>query len=805
MTQLLLLVLALVAQFIAAQGINESATPAYRNKSELILFSYSTQLQANNLIENANPLSQDTQLSNGPKSLWDKHGDKIVLLTSVLALLTGLSCYLAWDNNRRKNLAKINSENYRLLRLLMDSNSDHIMFKDINGIILMCNENISKLLGHSIDNIIGRAHTDFLDEESKQIVLKSHSNNIESRKANRAEIETTDENGVLLIFDLIHTPVFDEKNKLLGILSIARDITEYRKVKKEVRILSQAIEQSPVSAYIVDANGVIQYVNKRFELQTGYSAQEVLGTSAEHLPLGGTELIKSTFQDLPVNKVQQTFCENSTLTSQLDGEFLCRRANGEQYWSSTKITPIVNEKNNVLENFVVIEEDITLKKKQREEIIQRAYFDTLTDLPNRASAMDMLESFTDLAQVQNSSIALLYIDLDDFKMVNDTLGHDVGDMLLQEVAKRFPAALREKDQVCRIGGDEFIVLLAELRDDKEAHNIARRINEHISRPFIVEQHDLQISCSIGIAMYPKDCNTPQELFRCADAAMYLAKREGGDSYACFTAELNEQVHRRFKVEAELRSALNKQEFSLVYQPQLDLKLKKITGLEVLLRWHNDELGFIPPDEFIPIAEHTGSITKIGRFVVDQAISEISNLALDTYPVLAINFSPRQFRDPDLLDFLQKTSFKHRYPLSNIEIEITEGVLMDHHATTKNLLEKMSKIGMHLALDDFGTGYSSMSYLRRYPFSTLKVDREFVNGVVDSKADRELVHATISMAKGLDVKVVAEGVETIEQAKVLEHWGCDLVQGYYYSKPVKITELKSVIEQLNSQRAQNTAN
>jgi diguanylate cyclase (GGDEF)-like protein/PAS domain S-box-containing protein len=758
---------------------------------------------------NMSSLPLGSVVINSPNTWWKEYKGKFIVLIAVAIFLLGLLVFLAVENRIRKELSDTISENSRFLRLLVDTIPDNIIMKSVDGTVLMCNESLARKIGQTPERMEGKSHVAYLDGEFQKLVIDLHKKNVELGKLTRSDLEYFDEgSGLHRVFDVIDTPVYDKKNSLLGYLTVSRDITEHRLAEKEVRVLSQALEQSPVAVYLVDLQGKIQYVNQRFEEQTGFAPEEVLGQIAESLPLGGSEIIKKLIP--PVGNCggdSKARCSGTPLErgEKLEGEVLCTQKNGEEYWVSVHITPVLNEKDGEIECFVVIEEDITEGKKQREEIFRRAYYDNLTSLPNRASAMEILQNLMALADKNNNTVALLYIDLDDFKNVNDSLGHDVGDLLLESVAKRFPVTLRENDRVCRIGGDEFIVLLSDLNHVHEAHHIAQRINESLAESFVVEQHNLQISSSIGIAFYPQDCQTAQELFRCADAAMYLAKREGGDNFACFTNQLNEQVHRRFKVELELRTALEKKEFSLVYQPQLDLQLDCVTGLEVLLRWKNSELGVVSPDEFIPIAENSGAITKIGRYVIETAIKEISELKFEKLPNLSINFSPRQFRDSDLVEFIQMNAFKYHYPLNKIEVEITEGVLMDNHGTTQNLLKKMSSLDLKLALDDFGTGYASMSYLRRYPFSTLKIDREFIEGVVDNNADRQLVHATISIAKGLDIKVVAEGVETEEQVKVLKDWGCNLVQGYHYSKPVAIAELKLTLEKLTTKFLKNIPN
>lgn len=440
-------------------------------------------------------------------------------------------------------------------------------------------------------------------------------------------------------------------------------------------------------------------------------------------------------------------------------------------------------------------QDITERRKQEEHILQQAHFDSLTELPNRFLALDRLSQLISEARRNNELVGVLFLDLDDFKKVNDTMGHDTGDKLLQEAAFRLRSGVRDGDTVGRLGGDEFIILLGGLTDATDASPVAETLLKKFNDAFKIDSRELVITASIGISIYPEDGENLTELLRNADSAMYHSKEQGRNTYSYFTDEMNQGVSRRLLLEEQMHGALARGEFSLRYQPKVDLDSGQIVGAEALLRWHNPVLGEVTPYEFTPIAEQTGLIVSIGNFVVTEALQMAAfwlHQIGHTF-TLAVNLSPRQFRDPKLVDFIEYAIHQSAIPASALELEITEGVLMSGHTYIDDALAALNDLGVSIAMDDFGTGYSSLSYLRSYPFDVLKIDREFVSDLTEDPADRELVNAAIAMAHGLGLKVVAEGVETEDQLKYLISLGCDFGQGYLFSKPVPAEKMTAMIE------------
>lgn len=429
--------------------------------------------------------------------------------------------------------------------------------------------------------------------------------------------------------------------------------------------------------------------------------------------------------------------------------------------------------------------DISEKKRQEARILRQAHYDGLTGLPNRFLALDRLAQLIKEAARDSNKIAILFLDLDGFKRVNDTLGHDIGDRLLVQAAERLQSAVREGDSVCRLGGDEFVVLLRNLTELNDASTVASNLNSQFSHPFNLEERELVVTTSIGIAVYPNDGVTPTELLRNADTAMYHSKEQGRNTFNFFTQEMNINVSRSLEVEEQLLTALERDEFSVLYQPVIDLQSRRIVSAEALLRWNNPVLGMISPDEFIPIAEQTGAIVSLGRYVLQQAIENARHWqkALDKEFQVAINLSPRQLRDAGLINFIHTLLQRNELEPDAIVLEVTEGVLMSGQQDIEQALMRLHKAGISLAMDDFGTGYSSLSYLRKYPFDVLKVDRTFVSDITDDPADCELVTASVLMAHGLGLKVVAEGVETESQLKLLREIHCEYAQGYLFSRPI----------------------
>jgi diguanylate cyclase (GGDEF)-like protein/PAS domain S-box-containing protein len=570
-------------------------------------------------------------------------------------------------------------------------------------------------------------------------------------------------------------------------LEVIRDVTGRKYNEEQIRTLSQVVEQSPVSVVITDTDGYIEYVNGAFEKITGYPADEVIGEHTRMLKSGRTP--EGHYRDL---------WQTITSGRAWKGEFYNRKKGGELFWERVHIAPVQDQGGNT-RHFLAVKEDITLQKSQEQRIMQQAHFDGLTGLPNRFLSLDRLDRLTKDAGRSDQHVAVLFLDLDDFKKVNDSLGHEVGDQLLVQAADRLNAQVRNYDTVGRLGGDEFIIMLGGLDEIDRSGRVAEQMLAQFHRPFNLDGRELVLTASLGVAVYPQDGTTPAELLRNADTAMYCSKEAGRNTYRYYTESMNQGVARRLLVEEQLRGALVREELRIHYQPQIELASGRLVGTEALLRWHNPELGEVSPAEFIPIAEQTGLIMNIGEYVISEALAQLAHWQRIAGQSLrmAVNVSPRQFRDPNLVSFIEQLLQRLELPAACLELEITEGVLMSGHAHIDLALSALNRLGVTLAMDDFGTGYSSLSYLRNYPFDILKIDRSFIDDVPRDDADRELVNATIAMAHGLGLKVIAEGVETDAQLRYLKAQGCDYAQGYLFSRPVSGERILAL---LNSEMA-----
>ncbi|MBL6946179.1 MAG: EAL domain-containing protein [Rhodospirillales bacterium] len=565
------------------------------------------------------------------------------------------------------------------------------------------------------------------------------------------------------------------------IQSTVFDITDRRRMNERLRKLSVAVEQSPASVVITDTGGIIEYVNNKFVELTGYAAEEIIGRNPRILNSGKTP--PARFSEL---------WRTITAGREWRGELHNRKKNGELFWEYASISPVKNA-NGTITHFIAVKEDITLRKENEKRLIRQANYDEVTKLPNRVLALDRLSQAIASSKRNGTKAGLMFIDLDRFKAINDTLGHAVGDQAIRETGERIRNGTREDDTVARMGGDEFAVIMTGLKTPMDVEPITQKIMEAFLPPFILEGHEIFLTPSIGITIAPDDGTDPATLMSNADAAMYQAKESGRNNYWYFTPELNKRAHDRLIMENQLRHALEKGEFQIHYQPMIDLRTGEIVAAEALLRWTNAELGSIGPDIFIPLAEEIGLIGSIGAWVLQTASRQVGEWRRKglSLPRISINVSGRQFHDGALLNVVRNSIDDAGAAPESLELEITENLLMADTAEITENLAKLRDTGVRLSIDDFGTGYSSLSYLRRFPVNCLKIDKSFVQDATIVEGDAKLVEAIINMARSLNLEVVAEGVETDEQVEFLRSHGCEFAQGYYFSKPVSAEEFARI--------------
>ncbi len=551
---------------------------------------------------------------------------------------------------------------------------------------------------------------------------------------------------------------------------------------KDQLLFSEVIKNTKEGILISDASNRIMLVNRAFVKITGYAAAEILGKNPS--------ILSSGMQDKAFYEPMWQSIKNH---GHWQGEIWNRRKSGEVYPQWLSIST-VNNQQNLVTAYVAIFMDITKRKEAEQRIHFLAHYDPLTHLPNRALFGDRLERALAYHRRNGGRVALLFLDLDRFKNINDSLGHVVGDHLLQSVSGRIRQCIREMDSICRCGGDEFMIMLAGIQKKDDVLIIAKKIITAMSEPHVIDGHTLIMTFSIGISIYPEDADHSQALIMHADAAMYQAKKSGRNNFQFFTSDMNAQAFERFLLEADLRQALHSPALEIHYQPQIDNLSGAVIGVEALARWNHPTKGSIPPLKFISIAEECGLIYELGQWVLHQACTQNKQwqtAGLVTIPV-SVNLSALQFYQKDIVatirQILQETGLEPRY----LELELTEGIIMQDAESTIATLHTLKQEGVLLSVDDFGTGYSSLSYLKRFPLDKLKIDQSFIRDLGTQENSLMIIKAIISMAHSLKLKVIAEGVETAEQLQFLKAHQCDQTQGFYVSQPLTAADFEQFI-------------
>ena len=559
-----------------------------------------------------------------------------------------------------------------------------------------------------------------------------------------------------------------------AVLTAFAPINKLKLLEQRLELWAKVFEASSESIVIMNAQRQIISVNQAFCRHTSYDFHEVIGADFALL-VDSPQVLQWTKQ--PEKDVWQ-------------GEVLMRRCAGDTYPAWLMVSAVYKgSTSGEVVNFIATSIDITDRKAHEERIHFLAHHDVLTELPNRSLCQQRLAQALTQARVTGERVAVLFIDLDRFKLINDTLGHHIGDGLLRIVARRLCQSVRGEDTVSRLGGDEFVVVMRHVGDHDELDTLVnQRMIPTIRQTAVVEGHSIAVSCSVGVAVFPDDARDQDELMRRADAAMYEAKSAGRDMARFFSNETDQRILARQTMEAQLRQALAHGEFSLHYQPRLCARTRRMLGAEALLRWNNALLGPISPAEFIPLAEETGLIKSIGLWVLTEACTQWMQFraqGLFEDMELSVNLSAAQLADPDLLGQLQQVLAGTAMPARLLELELTESHLMDNPSAAQEQVSALKALGVQIAIDDFGTGYSSLAYLKRFEIHNLKVDQSFVRDMLEDPADAAIVHAVIALGHTLGFKVVAEGVENLPTAQTLTALGCDELQGYCFSRPLDV--------------------
>lgn len=569
--------------------------------------------------------------------------------------------------------------------------------------------------------------------------------------------------------------------KIVSLTGIIQDISDLKHSEDKIKILSTVVEQSPAIVIITDTNGLIEYVNPKFEEITGYDFTEVLKKK--------TNFLKS---DITPSNIYKELWLTIKSGKEWMGDIQNKKKDGSFYWVSMLISPLKNSDGKVT-HFVSIQEDVTIRKEYEKKLLDFAQFDDLTGVYNRRMFLEKLDHF--LISKNTDKLALLYIDLDNFKKVNDIYGHLIGDQVLIAATKQIQSNINEHCILSRVGGDKFSVIYPGYKSENHLLDLAEKIITDFTRPFHIDTKEILISPSIGVAIYPENTEIAAELIKLADICTYSAKRQGRNQVQFFNAEIHDRLLRESELRESLEHAIENEEIKICFQGIFDCKTGELKSAEALMRWKNSKYGDISPSEFIPIAEKSGVIQNLSFYLINKMTSEFLNqVAIQNKKIkLAINISPTLILNKSIFEIISENKLNEKFYAKDIELEITESLLIEESQETFNSIKKLKSLGFELSIDDFGTGYSSLSYLRRYPFDTLKIDKSFIDDIDKNEKDLELVISLISMAHSLDLKVIAEGVEKQSQLDLLKKNSCDYYQGFISHRPCGVEEFLKFLE------------
>ncbi|MEZ5583787.1 MAG: EAL domain-containing protein [Candidatus Competibacteraceae bacterium] len=661
-------------------------------------------------------------------------------------------------------------ENEEKYRAIIEQSGEGVLITNADGEHLLVNPKFCELTGYSETELRGLSIQQLLSKDSRISLFPK----VIANGSGKREVKLLRKDGSAFYAEIGGYPINLGQERLA--LGIVRDITDRKQAEESLRESEEHFRnlvEGSLQGIVIDCADKPLFVNRTFAAIFGFdSPEEVLGLNS----------LESLYAPADVERIRQYRRSLGENSAGAQYEFQGRCRDGSLVWLEIQ-TRMVNWQGTAAFQSTVV--DITERKNYQAELLRQAHFDKITDLPNRALALDRLHQAVIRAERNQCKAGLLFIDLDQFKQINDTLGHSAGDLLLKQAGVRLSACVRQEDTVARLGGDEFTVILPDLNAPLDTTVVARKIIDAFSKCFVIDGYEVFITPSIGITIYPDDGDTPATLMRNSDAAMYQAKEIGRNNYQFFTPVLNQKALNRLKIDSYLRTALERNELTLHYQPIIDLRSGAVVSVEALARWHNPALGQIGPDQFIPIAEETGLILPIGEWVLNTACQQARAWQNEGLPPLhlTVNVSSRQFRGKRLIHAVMQALQKSDLAADCLGLEITETLLMTDLPETTNTLQELHELGVRLSVDDFGTGYSSLSYLRRFPVDTLKIDKSFIADVGVDPDDAALVEAIIAMGRSLNLTVAAEGVETREQLEFLRVRACDLAQGYYFGRPM----------------------
>ena len=691
--------------------------------------------------------------------------------------------------NQRQHIANLRDSEYKF-RNLNQQLPVGVFLVSIEGCCQYVNERWCQMTGLTSEQMAGLMWMQFVHPDEREQVVRDWRTAVGRESEFVADHRLRGSSGRLTWLNTRAVPLRDRASRIVLYLGVSTNIASFKHTEETLRA-SEArfrgyFELSLVGVALTGSDKRWWEVNDRLCEILGYRREQLLG-------LSWAELTHPEDLDADIAQFERVMARRIEGYS-LDKRFL--RSDGTLVYASVS-THCVRRPNGIVDHFVTVVQDITERKQAEEHIRQLAYYDTLSGLPNRELLADRLRQAVARAERGHTQVGVLLVDLDLFKRINDTLGHSIGDRLLREVADRLQSCVRPGDTVSRQGGDEFAVVLSDLANDGEdVSRVAQRILNAVGQPYHLDGSELHTTCSIGVGLFPRDGRSIEILMKNADIALYRAKDAGRNNFQFYRAGATVLSRERLDLENSLRYAVNRQQLMLYYQPKWDFSAKAITGAEALIRWNHPNLGMLSPARFIPIAEDSGLVLPLGEWVLRETVREIGRLHRQGFPELrvAVNLSTRQFHQIDLVNLIREILTESDFDASRLELELTESILMHHTQDNLATLKGFKDMGLRLAIDDFGTGYSSLSYLQRFPVDVLKIDRSFIMHLPGSASSAAIVDAIITLAHGLRLEVVAEGVETVEQRDFLQSLGCDEGQGFYFGHPQPLEEFKKLLIQ-----------
>ena len=680
-------------------------------------------------------------------------------------------------------------------RLLAENFSDIICTTDESLAVTYISPSVARVLGYELEMLAPRQLQRLRERSAYRGIYQMLSRDLARARRERRqpaantcdqvrvfEITVPHHSGRAIVLEVQCSLMWDAAESLQGLLLVGRDVTARVQAEADQRLAARVFDNSLEGIFITDRAGSIVQVNRAFSELTGFSAQDVLGRRPSLLAVRGRRV---SFAEVIGPTLQRT--------GFWQGELWSRRKHGADFTAAVSITTLVGRDGEFL-GYITTFTDVTERKNTEQRIRTLAYFDPLTGLPNRSLFLERLDQSLRAARGKDAQVALLFIDLDRFKAINDSMGHAAGDLLLAKIASRLSGCIRAGDSIARMGGDEFTIILGDMAQRARAVaasvSVARKVMAALEEPILLRGREVFLSASIGIAVYPHDGGDPATLLQHADVAMFNAKKGGKNNYQFYVDAMNASAIEKLELQNGLYRAAVNQAFEIAYQPIVELASGRIIGVETLLRWNHPERGPIGPAEFVPVAEESGLIVRIGQWVLAQACRQMADWLRQGIELrwLAVNISARQFSEGNLVQHVVKALEESGLPPSRLELELTESILMDDMNYTLATLNELRAMGVTLAIDDFGTGYSSLSYLKRFPIDRLKIDRAFIQCLPDDEEDRHITQAIIAIAHSFKLSVVAEGVENPAQARFLGQHGCEALQGFLYGHPMSAPEL-----------------